>query len=292
MGQNTGNLHFLITLQDIVHEGSLNEQSRGNYADGQSVFTKEVFHVYETYEPDDVMISNIRKLAWKSSIGEILWIYRDTSNDLTLLKEKYGVGWWESWDIGDGTIGQTYGKIVEDYDLMNKLLKGLEEKPFDRRHILDLWQYSHLSGDKGAYGLPPCAFMSVYSVEKVGDEFLLHAELHQRSSDFITANVINKVQYHALQKMIVGHLRTVTGLNYKVGKFSHVVTNVHIYDRHFKLADQILEEFSERLNTKERKMPELILKDDKLFHDYELSDFELINFIPLFDDMERPEISI
>lgn len=287
------NLTFFSTLYRILKEGSANIDSRGNYSDGQSSFTKEIFHQYDTFDVGNQPISNFRKLAWKSSIGEVMWFYIDQSNDLNLLKDKYNVGWWDEWDIGDGTIGQTYGKIVKDYGLIGNLLDGLQINPFGRRHIVDLWQYSCLNGSQGAVGLPPCAFMFTISVQQVKDKRLVHMELHQRSSDFLTANVINKTQYYALLMMIVGHLRYTTGIDYQIGKFSHVVTNVHIYNRHFEMADKLMEDWLNYDYDEEVAMGnhQLILKEDKNFYDYKVSDFEMVGFKPLFD-VEKPDISI
>ena len=58
--------------------------------------------------------------------------------------------------------------------------------------------------------------------------------------------------------------------NYKVGKFCHLVQNLHIYDRHFDAATELLNK--EPLDTQ----PKLILKDNKNFYDYTIDDFEII----------------
>ena len=63
-------------------------------------------------------------------------------------------------------------------------------------------------------------------MRKVNDEYFLDLTLNQRSNDYIMAGYINKIQYVALQMMVAGHL------NYRVGNFSHMVQNLHIYDRH------------------------------------------------------------
>ncbi len=142
-----------------------------------------------------------------------------------------GINWWDEWNIGDDTIGQRYGATIQRYNLMNKLLDGLKNDPFSRRHIIDMYQYHDLNETEG---LHPCAYSTSWSVRKVNGEYYLDMTLNQRSNDYIVANYINKTQYLALQMMVAGHL------DYKVGKFCHLVQNLHIYDRHLDSAIELL----------------------------------------------------
>ena len=51
--------------------------------------------------------------------------------------------WWRDWEVDNtNTIGQRYGATVKKYDLMNKLLDGLTNEPYTRRHIINLYQYA------------------------------------------------------------------------------------------------------------------------------------------------------
>jgi thymidylate synthase len=79
----------------------------------------------------------------------------------------------------------------------------------------------------------------------------------------LVAGYINKVQSLALQMMVAGHC------GYKVGKFCHLVQNLHIYDRHFDGVSELLNK--EPLDTQ----PKLILKENKNFYDYTIDDFEI-----------------
>lgn len=42
------------------------------------------------------------------------------------------------WDIGDGTIGQRYGATVERYQLIQNLIKDIQNDPYGRRKIVFL----------------------------------------------------------------------------------------------------------------------------------------------------------
>ena len=86
------------------------------------------------------------------------------------------------------------------------------------------------------------------------------------SSDFCTAWVINEFQYFALMLMVC------KAVGLKPGCFMHIVENVHIYDRHFDNAKELL-------NRQPNSNPELILNTDKTnFYDFNINDFELKNF--------------
>lgn len=268
---------FDLTMYSVIsdikkgastHDGIV----RPSYEDGEPAHSYYQTNVCEVYtNPCTDVISTLRPLAWKSAIKEILWIYQDQSNSLDLLEEKYGITWWRPWDIGDGTIGQRYGATVKKYDLMNKLLKGLKEDPYSRRHVITLYQYQDFDETEG---LHPCAMETIWNVRNGK----LDMVLIQRSSDYLVANAINKIQYVALQMMVAKHV----GL--EVGKFVHLVANIHIYDRHMKQADELIARYLARdtvENDREGNVAELVLKTDKTnFYDFTIDDFDLINYKP------------
>jgi thymidylate synthase len=64
--------------------------------------------------------------------------------------------------------------------------------------------------------------------------------------------------------MVAGHC------GYKVGKFCHLVQNLHIYDRHFDAVSELLSK--EPIDIQ----PKLILNGNKNFYDYTIDDFEII----------------
>lgn len=265
---NKADKYFIANLEKILKEGVFDENPRGRYkSDGMAAYSKFITQVFETYDlsNNEFPIPTLNPTAKRSGISEILWIYQDQSNVLADLKAR-GVHWWDDWDIGDGTIGQRYGATVKKYNLMNRLLLNLEKNPYGRRHMINLWQeQDFLETD----GLPPCAFMTEWSIRKK-DEFsnklYLDMHLNQRSNDYLMAGYINKVQYVALQMMVAGHLRF-RGMDIEVGKFSHYVNNLHIYNRHIDVAEHILKN---RVSL--GKHPKMVLINDKVFTDYTQDD--------------------
>lgn len=253
--------YYLENLNKIKEEGCLDENPRPKYVDGTPAHTKFITQVFEEYDINagEFPIPTLRNTAIKTGINEIMWIYQDQSSSLTDAHNR-NIMWWDEWNIGDGTIGARYGETVRKYDLMNKLLNGLLNDPFGRRHIINLWQENDFKETKG---LNPCAFQTMWSVRKVDGVMYLDCTLTQRSNDFIVANFINKIQYVALQMMVAGHCE------YKVGKFCHFVQNLHVYDRHMSAFDEILKR--EPLN----QQPKLQLIGNKNFYDYTIDDFKV-----------------
>ena len=279
-------------INQIMTEGYKDINPRPKYADGTPAHTISVNHTYRTYNlsKGEFPICTLRPQAWKTGIKEIFTIYQKPTNNLEEMREM-GVGWWDEWDIGDGTIGQRYGATVKRYDLINRLIDDIKNDPYGRRKIVSLWQETDL---RETSGLAPCAFQTIWNVRNDNHKHLGRGEgyldmmLVQRSGDMLTASGpggINEIQYAALLMMVARH----TG--YKPGVFTHIVANEQIYDRHIDAAM----EMKKRYEDEERKEsdetltinhldahPVLILNENKTnFYDFTIEDFFMVNYNPI-----------
>ena len=269
-------------IKQIKDVGFKDINPRPKYADGTPAHTISINHTFRTYDLSrgDFPICTLRPQAWKTGIKEIFTIYQKPTNNLAEMREM-GVGWWDEWDIGDGTIGQRYGATVSRYDLINNLINDIKNDPYGRRKIVSLWQETDLHETPG---LAPCAFLTIWNVR---GEYL-DMMLVQRSGDMLTASGpggINEIQYAALLMMIARH----TG--YKPGAFTHVVANEQIYDRHMEAADEMLARFEQRyqeissgIYVKDYwdSQPRLILNSEKTnFYDMTIDDFIMVNYEPI-----------
>ena len=259
---NKADKYYIQNISKIMSEGSWDENPRPKYKDGTPAFSKFITQVWEEYDisKGEFPITTLRPTAIKTGIKEILWIYQKQTSSLQVAREM-GINWWDEWNIGDDTIGRRYGSTIGKYALMDGLLEGLMKNPFSRRHIVNMYQYTDLNETKGLY---PCAYETIWSVRKVDEKLCLDLTLIQRSSDYIVANHINKTQYVALQMMVAKHC------GFEVGKFCHLVQNLHIYDRHFDAISELLNK--QTLDNQ----PKLILKECKNFYDYTIDDFEIV----------------
>ena len=251
------------------------QEVRPKYADGTPAYTDFITNVVQEYDiaKGELPFLLLRPTAWKHAVNEIFWIYQDASNDINLLKEKYGINYWDDWNIGDGTIGQRYGATVKRYNLLDNLINGIKENPYGRRHIMSLWQEEDFKTE----GLNPCCFMTMWTVR---GEYL-DCTLVQRSSDYIVSVAINEVQYVALQMMIA----KACGL--KPGKFSHYIANLHIYDRHLKEAEEMIaryeimrdRELEGNMDIVEPKFNFSPKSTD--FYEFNINDFSLEDYSPV-----------
>jgi len=255
--------YYIQNLNEISNNGFLDENPRPKYKDGTPAYTKFITQVFETYDisKGEFPITTLRNTAIKTGIKEILWIYQKQDNSI-IGAHKMDIKWWDEWDIGNGTIGQRYGATLKKWDIVENVLHSLKHNPFSRRHIMNMYQESDLNETPGLF---PCAYETLWSVRKVKDELHLDLTLIQRSNDYIMAGYINKIQYVALQMMFAGHL------GYKVGKFSHLTQNLHIYDRHFDAVGELLSR--EPINIQ----PNITLLENKNFYDYTIDDFKVID---------------
>lgn len=229
-----GDIYTKELIEKILNEGRLDKNPRPHYSDGTPAHTLSINHGMMTYDIDacESPLITLRPIAVKSAIGELLWIYRDQSNDLDLLKEKYGITWWDEWEVENTrTIGACYGETVRRHNLMNDFLDGIKKDPDGRRHIINMWQVEDY---KDKHGLKPCAFQTVWNVRHEEDSDYLDMCLFQRSSDFLTAGCINQVQYLVFLHIIAKEL------GYKPGRFTWFYDNIQIYDRHIESAKELL----------------------------------------------------
>jgi thymidylate synthase len=279
-------------IREILENGYKDINPRPHYADGTPAHTISVNHTFRKYDlsKGEFPICTLRPQAWKTGIKEIFTIYQKPTNNLEEMREM-GVGWWDEWDIGDGTIGQRYGATVKRYDLINRLIDDIKNDPYGRRKIVSLWQETDL---RETPGLAPCAFQTIWNVRNDNHKHLGRGEAYldmmlvQRSGDMLTASGpggINEIQYAALLMMVARH----TG--YKPGVFTHIVANEQIYDRHIDAAmemkkrykDEERKESDETLNINHldaRSM--LILNENKTnFYDFTIEDFFMVNYNPI-----------
>lgn len=279
---------FRNNIVSILNNGTRDENPRPRYAsDGEPAHSQFITGVFERYDLSlgYFPITTLRPIAIKNGIKEIRWIYQDQTSSLDVLEGKYGIMWWRDWEVKtvieiagekieiEDTIGKRYGATVNFYNLMDKFLDGLVHDPYGRRHIISLWQEQDFMDDPN--GLKPCAFMTMFSVRKVRGEMYLDMTLIQRSSDYLVAGHINKMQYVAFQMMVAKHC------GYQVGEFCHFVQNLHIYDRHEEQAVELLD------RKPSDKAPQLVLNvpDGTNFYDITEEDFELVDYEPV-----RPQL--
>lgn len=267
---------FKENIRNILNNGVMSGMARPKYKDGSTANSKYITGAFAEYDlsKGEFPITTLRPIAIKAAIKELLWIYQDQTSDLSVLKDKYNVHYWDDWEVDNsGTIGLRYGAVVKKHRIIDKLLEQLQENPWNRRNVISLWDYDAFEETPG---LLPCAFQVMFDVRKVDDVMYLDATLTQRSNDMLVAHHINAMQYVALQMMIAKHF------GWQVGKFFYFVNNLHIYDNQFEQAHELLSRESTDCQ------PKLVLNvpDKTNFYDIKPDDFELLDYTPVLPQLK------
>ncbi len=266
------------TIQEILDHGTWDkdQQVRTKWEDGSPAYTKSIINKQIKFDNSEVPILTTKRVAWKTAIKELLWIWQHKDNDVDNLN-KMGVKIWDEWKQSDGTIGKSYGFQMGKkcrrmfagndlkgnptyiyFDQVDYLLHQLKNNPSSRRHITSLWNIDDLDD----MALNPCVWNTHWQVL----EDKLHLTVGVRSNDVGLGQPFNIFQYYVLQGMI----SQVTG--YELGTLTFNIDNIHAYERHLEpLSQQILEPVFEApiLNIN----PEV-----KDFYDFTINDFELVNY--------------
>ena len=249
---------FAKNCMDIIYNGISDEgfNVRPKWEDGVPACTKKILYAVDRYDlaKDSIPVMTMRRTAFKSCIDEILWIYQKKSNKISELNSHI----WDSWDVGDGTIGKAYGYQIgkkSQYkdsdgsivmrDQIDQVIWDLKNNPASRSILTNTYCHEDLN----EMGLRPCAYMMTFNVTKDPDDgsFVLNGMLNQRSQDTLTANNWNTVQYAVLLQMLA------QVCNMKPGKFVHVIADMHIYDRHIPIVKSMIEKYAEMVvNSDER----------------------------------------
>ena len=225
---------FVNNCKQILESGmsTENEKVRPHWEDGTAAYTIKQFGVVNRYNlAEEFPMLTLRNTNWKSAIDEILWIWQKKSNNVNDLNSNI----WNSWADETGSIGKGYGyQLGVEYefkqgkmDQVDNVLWLLKNTPCSRRIMTNIFNFSDLS----EMGLEPCAYSMTFNV--MGDT--LNGILNQRSQDTLTANNWNVVQYSALLMMFA----QARGL--KVGELVHVISDMHIYDKHISMIEELLE---------------------------------------------------
>lgn len=245
---------YLDIVQNILDNGKLGQNRTGMPA------YKLPHQIMQFDLEKEFPILTTKFVAFKTSVKEILWIWKKQSNDVRVLQQ-WNCHVWDEWMQEDGTIGKAYGYQLAKYHQVDTLLKTLKENPQSRRMVVSMWNVEDLP----EMALQPCAFLTMWDVSA---DNRLNCMLVQRSGDMGLGIPFNMAQYAALVCMIA----QVSGL--RPGLFTHVINNAHIYENHVEALKTQLARRNEAYPA-----PRLQLNPEiKDFYDFKPEDIVLENY--------------
>jgi thymidylate synthase len=184
-----------------------------------------------------------KKLAWRSVVGELLWMLEGSSDERRLAEITYEkprkdlIGkttiWTANADHQAKNLGYTNNDLEKDLgpiyghqwrswdaqlgyvDQIAEVLDQLYYDPYSRRHIVSSWNADRVA----VMALPPCHTLFQFYVQ----DRELSCHLYQRSVDAPLGLPFNIASYSLLTHMFA----QILGL--KVGEFIHTSGDLHIY---------------------------------------------------------------
>lgn len=215
--------------------------SEGEIITTREMKTLEICNINLCLENPRNRNTNNPKRKWKLplAIGEFAW-HVSGSNTLDFIT--YYAKQWKNFSTDGKVISRScYGfKIFKKDNLGNsqwtRLIDLLKKDRFSRRAVLDIYE-SDYGNDYLAKDVA-CVSTAQFLIRNNK----LNVIVNMRSNDMIWGLPYDIYLFTMLQELLS------VELNVELGKYYHNVGSMHIYDRHFNLAQEMLEEKTNILN--------------------------------------------
>ena len=219
---------YLGQLHKVYTEGADRKDRTGTGTIGLFGLTAE-------YDVSNFCIPllHTKRIHVRSVVEELRWMIKGDTDNRSL--NAAGVTIWDEWAPDDGDLGRIYGAQWRDWiapdgqgiDQLRRLLEGLRDDPYGRRHIVTAWN----PGELDDMALPPChCFYQAYVRADGGLELMMY----QRSADMFLGVPFNIAGYSILLCLIAG------ALDREPVKFKHVIGDAHIYSNHVEQVQEQL----------------------------------------------------
>jgi len=183
-----------------------------------------------------------RKTSLKYLLGEFIWYVSGSSDPAAILPY---AKFWDSIRNPDGTVNSNYGhrlfghhaasNVTRNGEVMsqwNAVVDILKKDPDSRQAVINI----HLPQDRWEGNKDtPCTLSLQFFIR----EWRLHMIVTMRSNDVIMGTSNDIFQFTMLQEALALQLReTMPAL--ELGFYYHNAGSLHIYERHFEMAKNII----------------------------------------------------
>lgn len=211
----------------------------GEDKEGRNGITRSIFdtalHI-DMSEMNFFPLLTGRKMYPHGILGELAAILRGPKHVDDF--KKFGCNYWGQWADADGSLRVDYGNAWIDYNGVNQLrelVEKLKTNPNDRRLIINSWRPDRLD----ELSLPCCHYNYQWYVRRGK---YLDMRWEQRSADFMIGVPSDIVLAAALNIIIANEV----GL--KPGRINMHFGDSHIYEEHFKDAEEYLSRVFRKVN--------------------------------------------
>lgn len=182
-------------------------------------------------ERDGFPLLSLRKQPIKSPIAEQLWFLSGSNRPAEFLQKYTKI--WDKFIEEDGTVAAAYGHRWKHHFGKNQIdlvLRQLTADPSSRQGVVITWDVA----DDGLEGTRkknvPCPF--AFTMNIIGGRLNLMNVV--RSNDMILGCPFDVTGFALLQCILAQKLGVQPGI------YTHVISNAHIYDIHYDVANEII----------------------------------------------------
>jgi thymidylate synthase len=192
---------------------------------------KEIFFKQLEIDPlYPIMNFNGRKFPFYYLAGEIAWYLSTDRNPSYILNfSKF----WNGLKNPDGTVNSNYGNLLFPQQLQLAKHELIKDKN-SRRGISFISNPNYLLNESVDF---VCSMYLNFFIR----EDTLHMSLKMRSNDIIFGLTYDAPFFSMVLQHMYIWLKTEKYPNLKLGTYFHFADNIHFYERHFKMIDNILE---------------------------------------------------
>lgn len=186
----------------------------------------------EIYPEDGFPILTLRKIPVRIFVAEQIWFLTGSRRPSEFLNKFTKI--WDDFTNVDGVVSTAYGYRWRHHfgrDQIGLLIKMLEKEPSSRHGVIMMWDPSNdgLSATFKKANVP-CPY--TFTVMIIGGA--LHLHLIVRSNDMILGVPHDAAGFALLQRILAARLGV------KLGKYTHSISNAHIYGIHYEAAKEII----------------------------------------------------
>jgi thymidylate synthase len=188
--------------------------------------TKSINNVcFEIQDPLNNYITN-KKRKWKPDYAKMEWQwYKSKNRSVTEIAKHAKI--WNTMHDGSGIVNSNYGWQISRNDQFNKIIHQLKQNPFTRRAVLSIYDGKEI--EDYTHDTPCTIAINFYCTSTSVDDISVNMTVLMRSNDLVYGFCNDQYCFSKLLELVASLT------NYKIGKYTHFATDMHIYERHFNL---------------------------------------------------------
>lgn len=182
-------------------------------------------------EKDGFPLLTLRKIPVKLFIAEQIWFIAGTRKPEIFLRNYTKI--WDDFTNPGDVVTVAYGYRWRRHfgrDQLGSLIKLLEDDKSSRHGVIVTWDPSHDGLGGVSKSNVPCPY--TFTVNIIGGRLNLMNVV--RSNDMILGFPHDVAGFALLQSILAQRLGV------KPGIYTHVIANAHIYDSHYKAAEELI----------------------------------------------------